>query len=114
MTPQDFIAKWRPAALTERQAGQEHFIDLCRHPTPAEADPAGEWYCFEKGALKATGNPGFAAPSSLPRVRPLPGARRIHLVCCEKVENVQRALCNIASTGEHRCGPQLATHGLAA
>ena len=63
MTPQDFIAKWRPAALTERQAAQEHFIDLCRlfgHPTPAEADPAGEWYCFEKGALKATGNPGFA------------------------------------------------------
>jgi hypothetical protein len=63
MTPQEFIGKWRPVALTERQAAQEHFIDLCRlfrHPTPVEADPSGEWYCFEKGAMKSTGNPGWA------------------------------------------------------
>jgi hypothetical protein len=63
MTPQQFIDKWRPAALTERQTAQEHFIDLCRlfgHPTPVEADPAGERYCFEKGAMKSTGNPGWA------------------------------------------------------
>ena len=63
MTPQEFIKKWRPVALTERQAAQEHFIDLCRlmgHPTPVEADPTGETYCFEKGALKSSGNPGFA------------------------------------------------------
>jgi hypothetical protein len=63
MTPQAFIAKWKPVALTERQTAQEHFLDLCRlfdHPTPVEADPKGEWYCFEKGAMKSTGNPGFA------------------------------------------------------
>ncbi len=56
MTPIAFIKKWRPVALTERQAAQEHFIDLCRlvgHPTPIEADPTGESYCFEKGALKS-------------------------------------------------------------
>jgi len=63
MTPHEFIRKWKPVELTERAAAQEHFIDLCRlvdHPTPAEADPTGEDYCFEKGALKSSGNPGFA------------------------------------------------------
>jgi len=26
MTPQEFIAKWKPANLTERGAAQEHFL----------------------------------------------------------------------------------------
>jgi len=49
-------------------AGQEHFIDLCRvlgHPSPAEADPTGETFCFEKGAAKEGGpstGSGRAAP----------------------------------------------------
>ncbi len=63
MTPHEFIRKWKPVALTERQTAQEHFIDLCRlvnHPTPVEDDPTGERYCFEKGALKSSGNDGFA------------------------------------------------------
>jgi type II restriction/modification system DNA methylase subunit YeeA len=63
MTPHEFIRKWKPVALTERQTAQEHFIDLCRlvnHPTPVEDDPSGERYCFEKGALKSSGRPGFA------------------------------------------------------
>ncbi len=63
MTPHEFIKKWKPVALTERQTAQEHFIDLCRlvnHPTPVEEDPSGERYCFEKGALKSSGTPGFA------------------------------------------------------
>ena len=50
MTPGEFIAKWRASELKERSAAQEHFIDLCRlldEPTPAEADPAGDHYCFE-------------------------------------------------------------------
>jgi hypothetical protein len=45
MTPQEFIRKWKPAALTERASAQEQFIDLCRvfgHPTPVEDDPTGE------------------------------------------------------------------------
>lgn len=53
MTPQDFIRKWKDHALTERASAQEHFLDLCRlfqHPTPAEADPRGEEFTFEKGA----------------------------------------------------------------
>ena len=63
MTPGEFIAKWRASELKERSASQEHFIDLCRllgEPTPAEADPAGEWYCFERGARKDTGRDGWA------------------------------------------------------
>ena len=63
LTPNSFIAKWRAADLKERSASQEHFIDLCRllgEPTPAEADPAGEWYCFERGARKDSGGDGWA------------------------------------------------------
>ena len=63
MTPYEFITKWRASALKERSASQEHFIDLCRllgEPTPAEADPTGETYCFERGARKDTGGDGWA------------------------------------------------------
>ena len=63
MTPDTFIAKWRASELKERSAAQEHFIDLCRmldEATPADADPTGEWYCFERGARKDTGAKGWA------------------------------------------------------
>ncbi len=63
MTPGEFIDKWRASELKERSASQEHFIDLCRmldEPTPADADPAGEWYCFERGARKDSGGDGWA------------------------------------------------------
>ena len=49
--------------MNERSAAQEHFIDLCRllgEPTPAAADPAGERYCFERGARKDSGGGGWA------------------------------------------------------
>jgi L-alanine-DL-glutamate epimerase-like enolase superfamily enzyme len=29
MTPQDFIKKWKPVALTERATAHTHFKDLC-------------------------------------------------------------------------------------
>jgi hypothetical protein len=63
MTPQEFIKKWKNHALTERAAAQEHFIDLCRlvgHPTPAEADPRGEEFTFEKGAAIVGAGDGWA------------------------------------------------------
>ena len=63
MTPQEFVRKWRPVALTERQTAQEHFGDLCRllgEPTPIEADPEGIDYAFEKGANRSTGGRGWA------------------------------------------------------
>ena len=63
MTAHEFINKWRTAELKERSASQEHFIDLCRllnEPTPAEADPTGDTYCFERGARRDSGRDGWA------------------------------------------------------
>lgn len=63
MQASEFIRKWRGAELTERAAAQSHFIDLCRvldEPTPSDADPKGEWYAFEKGAIKTGGGDGWA------------------------------------------------------
>jgi type II restriction/modification system DNA methylase subunit YeeA len=63
MTPQQFIAKWKKADLSERAACQSHFLDLCElfgEPKPTDADPKGEWYTFEKGVDKADGGKGFA------------------------------------------------------
>ncbi|MEM1174020.1 MAG: DNA methyltransferase [Pseudomonadota bacterium] len=63
MTPEAFVAKWSEATTKERAASQEHFIDLCRvlgEKTPHEADPAGEWYAFEKGVEKTGAGRGWA------------------------------------------------------
>ena len=63
VTPNEFITKWRASELKERSASQEHFIDLCRllgEPTPADADPTGETYCFERGARRDAGGDGWA------------------------------------------------------
>ena len=63
MTPQQFIAKWQRVNLSERSACQQHFLDLCDlldQPKPAEADPEGEWYTFEKGVKKVEGGDGWA------------------------------------------------------
>jgi len=63
MTPQDFAKKWKASTLKESSASQEHFLDLCRlldEQTPAEADPDGSWYCFERGAKKTGGGDGWA------------------------------------------------------
>ena len=63
MTPDDFIRKWDGVKLKEKQASQEHFLDLCALVgvnSPAQADPEGEWFCFEKGASKAGGGEGWA------------------------------------------------------
>ncbi len=63
MTPYEFIDKWRASTLTERSASQQHFLDLCEllgEPKPADVDPTGEEYCFERGARKDTGGDGWA------------------------------------------------------
>ena len=59
MTPNQFIAKWKLSTLSERQAAQPHFLDLCELlGEPKPEDPDG--YCFERGALKASGRRGWA------------------------------------------------------
>jgi hypothetical protein len=63
MNISEFVSKWRKVELTERSASQQHFLDLCdvfEHPKPAEADPTGETFTFEKGAAKHGGGHGWA------------------------------------------------------
>lgn len=63
VTPQEFIAKWKPVTLSERSACQQHFLDLCDllgQPKPAAADPEGAWYTFERGVHKMGGGNGWA------------------------------------------------------
>lgn len=60
LNPQAFVEKWQRSNLSERSASQQHFLDLCNmlgQKTPAEADPEGDFYTFEKGVSK-TGAPG--------------------------------------------------------
>ena len=63
MTPQEFIAKWKPVQLSERSAAQSHFLDVCKlldHPEPAQADPQGTSFTFERGVHKTEGEKGWA------------------------------------------------------
>ncbi len=66
LSPQQFAERWAKSTLSERSGSQQHFIDLCRmlgQPTPAEADPDGSFYTFERGVKKsggATAGKGFA------------------------------------------------------
>jgi type II restriction/modification system DNA methylase subunit YeeA len=62
MNAGEFVRKWAASAGRERAHSQEHFLDICRllgERTPAEADPSGTIYTFEKGALTPDGD-GFA------------------------------------------------------
>ena len=63
MNPIEYVNKWAPVELRERAGAQEHFIDICRllgQQTPAEADPKGDWFTFDKGLDTSTGGRGFA------------------------------------------------------
>lgn len=63
MNISEFVNKWRKVELTERSASQQHFLDLCEvfeHPKPAQDDPTGENFTFEKGAAKHGGGQGWA------------------------------------------------------
>ena len=63
MTPHEFIAKWRASALTRTLRIPSVFprpVRLLGEPKPADADPSGESYCFERGARKDSGGDGWA------------------------------------------------------
>ncbi len=58
LTPQEFADRWGRGRLPERSGYQQHFLDLCRmlgREGPAEADPDGEFYAFEKRVRKVGG-----------------------------------------------------------
>ncbi len=57
LTPQEFAARWSKSKLSERSY-QQHFLDLCEMlgaPKPAELDPSGKFYTFEKGVEETGG-----------------------------------------------------------
>jgi type II restriction/modification system DNA methylase subunit YeeA len=59
----EFVNTWQKSTLTERAAAQSHFNGLCEilsEPKPAEADPTGSEYTFERGATKSEGGQGWA------------------------------------------------------
>jgi hypothetical protein len=63
LTPQAFAQRWGESTLSERASYQQHFLDLCEMLgalKPAETDPTGEFYTFEKGVEKTGGGKGFA------------------------------------------------------
>lgn len=63
MQAHDFFKKWSNSKLKESASAQSHFNDLCDLlgvEKPAEADPNGTWFTFEKGAKKTGGGDGWA------------------------------------------------------
>jgi type II restriction/modification system DNA methylase subunit YeeA len=63
LTLTEFVRRWKIASLSERSSAQTHFLNLCEmlgQPQPAEADPTGERYTFEKAVSKVYGGYGFA------------------------------------------------------
>ncbi len=55
MTPADFKRKWAKVTVKESGIYQSHFDDLCRVLNvlpPAEADPTGEFFCYQKRVVK--------------------------------------------------------------
>jgi len=99
MTPHEFIAKWQKAQLSERSAYQQHSCELCDvlgQPKPAQADPEGAWYTFERGVDKTTGQKGSADvfPNEAPR-----GGGGDAFTRCRKVRP------NVVKLREPRCTP---------
>jgi hypothetical protein len=72
MLPMEFIEKWKPVTLTEMSAYQQHFLDLrelLNEKKPAEVDPTGDSFTFQKGLTtnldtKGSPTPGNAAASA--------------------------------------------------
>jgi type II restriction/modification system DNA methylase subunit YeeA len=63
LTVAEFVHRWKINSQTERASAQSHFCDLCEmlgEPSPAESDPTGERYAFEKRVSKMRGGTGFA------------------------------------------------------
>jgi type II restriction/modification system DNA methylase subunit YeeA len=55
MTPAEFKKKWAKVTAKETSAYQSHFDDVCRLlkiAPPLEADPKGEFFCFQKRVVK--------------------------------------------------------------
>lgn len=101
MTPEEFVARWRPFAGKETSGYQSHFDDLCRmlgHDTPAAADPTASFFCFQKAVAKNDGRAGFA--DVFYRRRPRPPRVRSRsapssLGCCGRAPQLLQPLAKV-------------------
>jgi hypothetical protein len=57
MTPEQFIDKWSRADRSERQAAQEHFIDLCRDELARTAIWIGNIQWLRRNGFEARKEP---------------------------------------------------------
>jgi hypothetical protein len=67
VTPAEFKTKWAKVSAKESAAYQSHFDDLCRLlkiPPPLEADPSGDFFCFQKHVVKDAELFDLAAPDA--------------------------------------------------
>ena len=63
MTAAEFIKRWSRVTQSEKAVSQSHFNELCEmlgELAPLEANPKGDWFCFERGARKDSGGDGWA------------------------------------------------------
>jgi type II restriction/modification system DNA methylase subunit YeeA len=63
LTVAAFVQRWKINSQSERASAQSHFCDLCEvlgEENPAESDPTGERYAFEKRVSRTRGGTGFA------------------------------------------------------
>ena len=63
MNVPEFQARWANSTLSEKASAQSHFLDVCElveHQKPAELDPDGTFFTFEKNLGKTGGGSGFA------------------------------------------------------
>ena len=112
----EFVRKWQRVELTERSASQQHFLDLCElldHPKPAEADPIGESFTFERGAAKTWRRRGLGRRLEARLLRlgvqgQAPGPRR----GLRPAPEVPRGAGEPAAAGGVRHGPHRGSHQL--
>lgn len=119
MLPIEFQQKWIGVTLKERSAAQEHFIDLCHVlgvDTPAQADPDGTFYTFERGAAHEVwslrmgtwlgkGNDPRYTPTTCFETFPLPWPPGTEPVDDPRLQAIAAAAENLNDLREHWLNP---------
>jgi hypothetical protein len=78
MPPEQFVARYAGARLTESALCASHFNDLCGlagHPQPVEMDRVGETFTFQKGVIKTPLSPALSGGDAPAGLRPGEGVR---------------------------------------
>ena len=103
MTPAEFKRKWARFQGKESAAYQSHFDDLCRllgGPTPLEADPSGEVFCFQKRVIKDAELFALEAPD--PRKEEVAEVREVEAVNEQEARRVELRAVGALIELDHR------------